>query len=77
MNAIEVTTKHEVEYTTLEGKRELAPAGSTLKVSVDQAVELDRAGALKSKPVAQVKRPDGNAKPAAQVTRPKTNGKTE
>jgi len=57
MDSLKVTTKHEVEYTTLEGKREPAPAGATITVSIDEAVELDRAGALKSKPVLQAARP--------------------
>lgn len=57
MDHLEVTTLHEVEYSTIDGKRALAAAGAKIKVSVDEAVELDRAGALKSKPVAQVARP--------------------
>ena len=57
MESIEVTTAHEVEYTTLDGKRALAAVGEKIKVGVDEAVELDRAGALKFKPVAQVARP--------------------
>lgn len=57
MDLIEITTKHDIEYTDEDGVRRTAPAGKTLKVPVDEAVELDRAGALKSKPVAQAPRP--------------------